>query len=140
MKQLRDQELWDRVKALEGKTIYTIELRMPNTVKKITANEIKLLKSNGKSRKATPTREDIINTYRYLVLNQQVTVGDFGKIPGYHSYRYIISIVLAILRDAVPEQIEAFHHSVEEPHCGIRLNSIVRLQKDWDQLLLNLIT
>lgn len=139
MKQLNEQELWDRINELKGKTILTIRQSIPNIMKDVTDHEVILINSNGRISKTSPSRADIINVYFYLVCNRQVTTGDYVKIPGSRSYRNRISIISAILRDAVPEQIEAFKKSAREQHYGIRLNTTIKRQKDWDKLLRSLI-
>lgn len=121
MKALTANELWERVKRLEGRTIYTIQQRKPNTVSQVTAAEVRLLKSTGEPRPSTPHKEDIVNTYNYLVTHCQVTKDDFDKIPESRRWGFVGYIILAILRDAIPEQIEEFHRSERCRLCGIRL-------------------
>lgn len=121
MKKLKDYELWRRVKSLEGRTVYTIERQVSNAVASVTATEVKLIKNRGEPRPSTPHKEDIVNTYDYLVTHRQVTKDDFDKIPESRRWGFVRYIILAILRDAVPEQIEEFHHSKRRRLCGIRL-------------------
>jgi len=121
MKKLKDDELWARVKHLEGQTVYTIERGVPNIVANVTNTEVKLIKNTGERRPSTPHKEDIVNTYNYLTTYHQVTKDDFDKIPESRQWGFVGYIILAILRDAVPEQIEEFHRSKHLPLCGIRL-------------------
>jgi len=121
MKKLKDDELWARVKHLEGQTVYTIERGVPNIVANVTNTEVKLIKNTGERRLSTPHKEDIVNTYNYLITYHQVTKDDFDKIPESRQWGFVGYIILAILRDAVPEQIEEFHRSKHLPLCGIRL-------------------
>ena len=121
MKALTDDELWHRVNSLQGRTVYTIEQRKPNTVSQVTATEVSLLKSTGEPRPSTPLKRDIVNTYRYFVKHGRVTKDDFDEIPESRTWGFVGYIILAILRDAVPEQIEEFHRGKTSPLCGIRL-------------------
>ena len=123
MKALTDLELWERVKGLQERTIYTIEQRRPNTVSQVTATEVRLLKSTGEPRPSTPLKRDIVNTYCYLVRHGRVTKDDFDKIPESRRWGFVGYIILAILRDAVPEQIEEFRRGPSEPICSIRLKA-----------------
>lgn len=123
MKALTDLELWERVRSLQGRTIYTIQQRKPNTVYQVTTTEVRLLKSTGEPRPSTPLKRDIVNTYCYFVKHVRVTKDDFDKIPESRRWGFVGYIVLAILRDAVPEQIEEFRRSKREPLCGIRLKA-----------------
>ena len=122
MKALSGHELWQRVRGLEGRTIYTIDRHRANIVSQVTSSEVRLLRSNGEPRLATPRRTDIMNTYAYLLGNGRVTGEDFARIPGNLVGRRVSRIVLAILRDAVPDQIEKFHRQPPSvPLAGIRL-------------------
>ena len=122
MKVLSEHELWERVKGLQGRTVYTIERLSANKVLKVTDNEVRLAKENGELRSTTPIKSDIVNTYDYLMRHGQVTREDYSKIPESRYWAFVGRVVYAILRDAVPEQIEEFHR--RPPHVrlsGIRL-------------------
>ncbi|MCK4387491.1 MAG: hypothetical protein KAW00_01850 [Dehalococcoidia bacterium] len=103
--------------------VYTIQQRKPNTVSQVAATEVRLLKSTGEPRPSTPLKRDIVNTYRYFVKHGQVTKDDFDEIPESRTWGFVGYIILAILRDAVPEQIEEFRRGPSEPVCGIRLKA-----------------
>ena len=123
MKALTEHELWEKVKGLQGRTIYTIQRRIPNTVSQVTATEVRLLKDTGERRPSTPRRSDIVNTYYYSVRYGRVTGKDFDKIPESRYWGFVGRAILAILRDAIPEQIEEFHRGLSEPLSGIRLKA-----------------
>ncbi len=111
------------MKQLEGKTVPTIEQRKPNTVVGVTDTKVKLEKDIGEPRPSVPIRSDIVNTYRYLVANGQVTGDDFEKIPENRPFARVSRITIAILRDAVPEQIEELHRVPGKSLSGIRLRT-----------------
>ena len=121
MGMLTEDELWKRVKKLLHKTTYTIQRRELNYIEQVTANRVCLAK-NGKSRPSSPTRAQIWSAYRYLWEHCQVTQKDYAsnRLSGIIGKR-VSRIVLAILSDAVPEQIEAFQQEKGIPQSGIRL-------------------
>jgi hypothetical protein len=121
MKALTDLELWERVRSLQGRMVYTIQQRKLNTVSQVTASEVRLLKSTRRPRPSTPLKRDIVNTYHYFAKHGRVTKDDFNEIPESRTWGFVGYIILAILRDAVPEQIEEFRRSKTSPLCGIRL-------------------
>lgn len=123
IKDLSDNELWERVKYLEGKTVCTIERRVPNIVVQVTDTEVRLAKNTGELRPTTPIKSDIVNTYRYLFAHGQITGDDFEKIPEYRPWGKVGRIVLAILRDAIPDQIEDFRRVPSKSLSGVRLRT-----------------
>lgn len=68
---LSDDELWDRVKKLEGKTVFTIVQKKPNKVLRVTDREVII-----EGRATRPSREFIVKVYRYLWRNGEVTGRD----------------------------------------------------------------
>ena len=54
MNALTDDQLWHRVRSLQGRTVYTIQQRKPNTVSQVTDTEVRMLKSSGEPRPSTP--------------------------------------------------------------------------------------
>ena len=84
-------------------------------------NKVCLVK-DGKSRTSSPTRAQIWFTYKYLWDQCQVTREDFASDELFGIVEDRVSrIILAILRDAVPEQIEVFQRGPGIPQSGIRL-------------------
>ena len=117
MEMLGSDELWLRVRSLEGRTVCTIERREANAVVQVTGSEVKLAKG-GKPRTSV-LRSDVENTYQYLVRNGEVTKEDFTKVAGHRPHGRVGRVVLAILRDAVPEQVEEVRRG-----SGVRLSGI----------------
>ncbi len=60
-------EIWDTVKALEGKTIETLVNKSPNCIEFIEDTGQDIDKVIIKDRKTKPVRKDVINAYKILI-------------------------------------------------------------------------
>lgn len=112
MRQLTENELWERVRQLRGKTVYTIEQNRPNEVGKVT-NEAVIIKG----RQSRITRKKVWGAYEYLWRTGKLQIGK----PDRENRGFIYSVTAAILRDAVPEQVEVIRRGKSERFSGIRL-------------------
>ena len=122
MGKLTEEQLWSKVKKLLGRTIWTIVQHRANTLVEIRANRLLFEYANGQIRKTQPTKEQIWRTYSYLMERCQVTHDDFDVIPGQlHRDKRVSRIILAILAQAVQEQIEPFKRNEGAGKSGIRL-------------------
>ena len=116
---LNDSDLWERVKGLEEKTIYTIQQCKPNRISRVTADRIEI------GAIFTPSsREDIVCVYHYLQRTGKVTGEDlYGNalILGDALARKTGRIIMAILARAMPEEIDSIKRSKSERLSGIKL-------------------
>lgn len=112
---LSNDELWLRIKQLEGKMVRTIVLRKENKVLEVTERELLI-----ENRNTAPSREFITRVYRYLYRHGQVTGDNWEQICGNEFCGKVGRITLAILAEAVPDQIEAFVPSEKGKKSGIR--------------------
>ena len=112
---LSDDELWSRVKQLEGETIYTIVQKKPNKVLRVTDSEVII-----EGRTTRPSRRFVVRVYRYLCRNGEVTGRDWIKICGNEFCGKVGRITLAILVRAIPDQVESFTRD-ERGLSGIKL-------------------
>ncbi len=112
---LSEEELWSRIKNLEGKTIYTIKQRRRNHILKVTDWEVII-----EGRRTRPSRKYIYNVYRYLHKHGEITKDDFVKICGNEICKKVGRITMAILASALPDEVEAFTCN-ERGLSGIRL-------------------
>lgn len=66
MSTLTDEEIWNKVKQLEGETLNTYIEHEPNQILKVEDTGTRLDRVIIKDRQTTPIREDIIGAYRLL--------------------------------------------------------------------------
>ena len=114
---LSDSALWERVRGLEGETVYTLVRRNPNRIIRVTDNRVEI-----EGRRTGPFREDIFCVYQHLHRVGSVTREDlYGEesILGHPYAKKTGRIIVAILARAVPDEIEVIPAS--ERLSGIRL-------------------
>ena len=58
---LSDEELWERVRRLESRIVYTLKRRNPNRISGVTSDSIEI-----EGRVTRPSREDILCVYHHL--------------------------------------------------------------------------
>ena len=118
---LSDGELWDRVRALEGQIVHTLERQRPNTVSRVTDEAVEI-----EGRATKPTREDILRVYHHLHTRRQITGDDLygdGSILGHPYARKTGRIILAILARAVPEEVHVVARDRTQRLSGIKLKA-----------------
>lgn len=110
MHKLNEDELWNRVKGLEKKVVYTVERKRPNKVEEVTDKEIIIT-----DRVSHIARKEVVDAYEHLWRMGELMPGkgDCG--------RFIHSVTPAILKAVDPEQVEVVHRGGEERFSGIRL-------------------
>jgi len=116
---LSENELWERVRGLSGRTVYTIERQRPNRISGVTDEAIAIA-----DRATKPTREDIIQVYREVWQRSEITSEDlYGdqSILGHPYARKTGRIIVAVLASAVPEEIQGVRRSKTQRLSGIRL-------------------
>lgn len=116
---LSENELWERVRGLSGRTVYTIERQRPNRISGVTDEAIAIA-----DRATKPTREDIIQVYREVWQRGEITSEDlYGdqSILGHPYARKTGRIIVAVLASAVPEEIQGVRRSKTQRLSGIRL-------------------
>ena len=104
LKRLSSEELWSRVRGLEGQTVYTLKVRRPNTIEEVTEDRIII-----RGRKSTPTRKEVETVYS-TVWDAGVFRVHEGNWRGPASFVY--SVTPAIVLAAVPEQVQAIADDV----------------------------
>jgi hypothetical protein len=100
---LNDSQLWECIRGLESKIVYTIKRRSPNKILRVTDDRVEI-----ESRATRPSREDILCVYQYLHMAGRVTQEDLygeGSILGHPYARKTGRIIMAILAAAVPDEI-----------------------------------
>ena len=108
MGKLSRAEFWERVKPVQGEIIYSIEQGSPSLITEVTGDVVKRAKPTGGKQLTPAHREELYNTYCYVVDNGRVTGKDFGKIPGHRPFGLNGRFSIALLAHVIPEQIEAF--------------------------------
>ena len=121
MEKLTKEDLWGRVRRLEGTTVLTIQHQNENPIWQVSPDKVYIRYTDGVSQKTRPTKEQIWATYKYLWTHCQVTHHDFENALHGILNKRVARIVPAILTTAVPEQIEAFKRGPGVPRSGIRL-------------------
>ena len=108
MEKLSQSELWERVERVQGKIIYSIERGSPSLITEVTGDTVKRARPTGGKQLTPAHREDLYNTYCYVVDNGQVTGKDFGNVPGHRRFGLNGRFIIALLANVIPDQIEAF--------------------------------
>jgi len=112
-----EEEIWQRIKRLQNKDIWTIQKRKKNRILSVSTSDITI-----DGRITRPTREDVQVYCKVLVRDRMITKENrpsFGWSGGHKTGR----IIMAILASALPEYVEAFPQ--DNPYSpglsGIRL-------------------
>ncbi len=109
MRQLSEGELWDRVKALEGSTVETLERGEPSKISEVTESTAKRVDPKTGIMKTSAKREDVWGVYSYLWDRGFIVSEKDGFIPG--KTRDLTKngrFILSILEKALPDQIVSF--------------------------------
>jgi hypothetical protein len=88
-------ELWRRVRGLEGQIVYTLKRREPNAIENVTDNTIVI-----RDRRSRPSRESVEEVYNLVWAD-----GEFRVYEGRQGV-YVYAVVPAIVLAAAPEQLE----------------------------------
>lgn len=108
MEKLSQAEFWGRVKRGQGKIIYSIEQGSPSLITEFTGDTVKRARPTGGKQLTPAHREELYNTYCYVVDNRWVTGKDFGNVPGHRRFGLNGRFIIALLADLIPDQIEVF--------------------------------
>lgn len=118
---LNENEFWQRVRGLEGETVYTLERQNPNRILRVTDEDIEI-----ENRGTRPIRDDVLQVYRELHRRGEITGDDLygeNSVVGHELAHKSGRIMMAILARAVPEEISIIRRSKTERLSGIRLRS-----------------
>lgn len=115
---LTEDELWQRVRQLEGQTVYTLVRQSPNPISRVTENMVEI-----QGRITTVNREDLWCVYWGLHQRGQITADDlYGEksIVDHPLAKKTGRIMMAILATAVPEEIDIIRRRGLDRLSGIR--------------------
>jgi hypothetical protein len=117
---LPDEKLiWQRIKELQNKNVWTIQRKKRNKIVSVSVSDITIAR-----RKTRPTRKDVQQYCQFLIEHGIVTEKSRPprNWPGGHKTGRVI---MAILAAALPEYIEAFcqNNRYSPGLSGIRLRS-----------------
>lgn len=118
---LNENELWQRVRGLQGQIVYTPDREKPNRILLVTYGMIEI-----ENRATRPTRDDVLQVYRQLQQRGEITGEDLygeSSIVGDQLAHKSGRIIMAILARAVPEEICVIKRSKTERLSGIRQKS-----------------
>ena len=108
MEKLNQSEFWEIVKRGQGRIVYSIQNNSPSQITEVTEDIVKRAKPDG-SKQLTPAhREELYNTYCYVVDKGLVTGKDFENVPGHRYFGLNGRFIIALLAEVLPDQIEAF--------------------------------
>lgn len=116
---LNADQLWERVRRMQGQIVYTIDRGNPNRIPRVTDDAVEI-----ENRATSPTRDDIVRVYEALHVRGEITGRDlYGDQPilGHPYANKVGRIIIAILVKAVPDEIEAIHRDKTHRLSGIRL-------------------
>ena len=118
---LNENELWQRIRGLQGQIVCTLDQQRPNRISRVTDEMIEI-----ENRGTRPARQDVIQVYRQLHRRGEITGNDLygeSSIVGDQLANKSGRIIMAILARAVPEEICVIKRSKTERLSGIRLKS-----------------
>ena len=111
--QLSPDELWQRIRDLEGRTVLTLKTLKPNRVQAVTGGSVRV---EGRS-KPVPGKQ-VQDAY-----DEVCTTGEFRVRYGHAGRTFVYSLVPALLLDACPDQLERIG---DGGPTGIRLKESFR--------------
>ena len=100
MKALTDDQLWDRIRHLQGQVVLTPDQGRPNQVRAVSEELVEI-----EGRKANPSKHYLLWCYRLAMQHGILTK---QNLPEEFFNHRIARICMALLAAAVPEQIRAF--------------------------------
>jgi len=89
--------IWQRIKQLERKTIYTFKTRNPNKILKVT--DIKVIFDGRKSCVYANGKTGVLANYDTLKSKGKLTLGNRGTLYGQY-------IIISLIEAAVPNEVE----------------------------------
>ena len=108
MEKLSQAEFWERVKPVQGEIIYSIQQGSASLITEVTGDTVKRARPTDGKQLTPSYRDELYNTYCYLVDNGRVTGKDFENVPGHRAFGLNGRFIIALLAHIIPEQIEAF--------------------------------
>lgn len=115
---LTEDQLWRRIRDLQGQTIYTIVRQSPNPISRVNDDRVEI-----NARATTVSRGDLWLVYQELHRRGQVTRDDlYGarSIVGHPYAKKTGRVMMAILARAVPEEIQVIRPNRLQRLSGIR--------------------
>jgi hypothetical protein len=110
MKCQSDRELWERVKALEGKTLYTITRGIPNKILRVTENRVEI---QDKTIVYFNGVRGIFENYDTLIEDGYL-IGESGEDSTMKANLRGRSVIMAILHKVMPDEIEKIKGGIRE--------------------------
>lgn len=103
MNKLSDDQLWERVKDLVGRTVVTNVRGNPNYIEKVTDTKVRI-----RNRHSSISRRQIEQVYAFICAYGRYVPTEYrdGKYAELISLRFVLSVTPAIVAAAVPEQVE----------------------------------
>jgi len=119
MDKMSKNQIWEKVKALRGTVVHTIERGNPSLITEVTDTLARRRRPGSGADMASYAFDwEVYNTYCYAMDRGMVTGDDFPKVPGARPGGRNGRFILALLVAAVPEHIEAFRRSEEPSRPG----------------------
>ena len=106
---LTESVLWERVKSLKEKTVYTLIQRRANPIAAVTDTEVKI-----RNRKTGTTRGGIYRNYETLYIEGRLGDGKEGNLRG-------MRVILAILSEALRDEIHVIKGEIRLKSFGNQL-------------------
>ena len=118
---ITDEQLWENIRGLVGKVIYTPDQHRPNRIRNVSENLAEF-----EDRNSHPSKDDLFYCY-HLVLQHGILIE--RNTPKYFFDHRIARICYALLAKATPEQIRAFRRR-EGPPAAQGLSGIEVYNRD----------
>ena len=108
MEKLSYAEFWERVKRMQGEIVYSIQQCLPSLITEVTGDTVKRARRTDGKQLTPAHREELYNTYCYVVDQGPVTGKTFVNVPGHRPFGLNGRFIIALLADVIPDQIEGF--------------------------------
>ena len=113
MTQLKEEELWQRVRALKGQTVYTLERHSSNHIQDVSDSNVII-----SARRSRPSRAEIVGAYEVVCMSGELRISAGWK----GGTRWMYSVTPAIVLAAVPDQVEIID---DGGLSGIKLKKLI---------------
>ena len=123
---LNNNQLWERIKKVEGKEFRLIETKKPFKILKVVDKGITTEENVETHKTYWLPRKDVICTYEHVKKYGKFTRADYdAEIDDPKRFRVPrLAQIIALLAFAVPEEIAPFTQDEGEHFFGVRLRGI----------------
>jgi len=108
---LSDNELWEHIKALEGKTVCTKTYKKPNRIIRVTENRVEI--EGRTSSVSFKGKAGIFENYHTLIKDGYL-IGKSGEDRMMKANLYGWYVIMAILHEVLPDETQEIRGGIRE--------------------------